>query len=250
MKLRPVNRNVLNAMTTIQSRQTWEVLKELGFIPNAGVWSDIRPGLSFDFGNIILSAGAVTTGWRLTPMILFTGIMQGQNSIAEVQFEMPRTIESFDMCAAWIVWHLDQSSTGHFQPIRNAEWLEIGRSNKLLLPWAIDTVAYENRPACSVEREWARMMIKRLRSTLANAADNDPVSFEFDGTLLKIHCVDCLIPGSARGKAWENRYILKACQLRELPTRLKHSDVWFTIWDGKLGVANWSYEGVIADKIQ
>ena len=237
-------------MTTTQTLQSWEMLKELGFMPDAAVWSEIRPGLRFDFGNLILSAGAVTTGWRLTPVILFTGLMQGPNSIAEVQFEMPRTIENLDVCAAWIAWHLDQCSHKFFQPVRNAEWLVIGRSNKLLLPWVFDTVAYENRPACSVEREWARMMIKRLRSTSANAADNDPVSFEFDGILLKIRCGDCLIPGSARGKAWENRYTLKACQLRELPTRLKQSDVWFSIWDGKLSVANWSYEGVIADKIQ
>ena len=173
--------HALHSMTTIQPLQTWEVLKDLAFMPNPGVWSDILPGLSFDFGNLLLSAGAVTTGWKLTPVILFTGIIQGDNSLAEVRFEMPRTIENLDVCAAWIAWHLDQCCTGNFQPIRNAEWLAIGRSNKLFLPWVIDTEAYERRPHCAVEREWARMMIKTLKAGLCNLTDDEAVSFEFDG---------------------------------------------------------------------
>ncbi|MEI6673718.1 MAG: hypothetical protein WCO57_00925 [Verrucomicrobiota bacterium] len=237
-------------MTTIQSLQTWEVLKELGFMPNAAVRSEIQPGLSFDFGNLMLSAGAVTTGWRLTPVILFTGVMQGPRFLSEVQFEMPRAVENLDICAAWIAWHLDQCSTGEFQPISNAEWLEIGRSNKVLLPWVLDLVAYENRPACSVEREWARMMLKRLKAALGTVADNDLVSFEFDGALLRIRCGDSLIPASARGQAWENRYTLRACQFKELPTRLGGFEVLFSVWNEKFHIANWSYEGVVVDKIQ
>jgi hypothetical protein len=236
-------------MATNQPLQTWEVLKELAFMPNAAVRSDMQPGLSFDFGNLILSAGAVTTGWRLTPVILFSGLMRGPNSFAEVQFEMPRTIENLDMCAAWIAWHLDQCSTGNFQPIRNAEWLIIGRSSKLLLPWVIDTEAYERRPHCAVEREWARMMIKTLKAGLCNLTDDEAVSFEFDGELLRIRFGSSLIPGAAKGDAWEHRYLLKACQLREFPRRLDRSLVWFSTWDGKFQIANWSYEGVIAEKV-
>jgi len=237
-------------MTTTQSLQTWDALKEIGFQPDPSAWSDIQPGLSFEFGNLTLLAGAVTTGWRLTPVILFTGVMQTRNSIAEVQFEMPRTVDSQEMCAAWIAWNLDQICAGQYHPEKGSHWLAIGRTNKLLLPWVFDTEAYDKRPKCSVEREWARMMIKRLRTTAANAADDEPVSFEFDGTLLKIRCGDCLIPGAAIGNAWPSRYILKACQLRDLPIRLKQSEVWFSFWNEKLSIANWSYEGVVPERIE
>lgn len=239
-----------NPMTTSETLQTWDILTEIGFVPDPKVCSDICPGLSFDFGNLILSAGAVTTGWRLTPVILFTGIMQGHNFITEVQFEMPRTIDSPEMCSAWITWNLDQSSTGNFQPVKNVEWLATGRSNVLLLPWVIDTVAYEKRPFCSVEREWARMMIKRLQSCLTEAADDDPISFEFDGKLLKISCGDCLIPGSATGTPWEHRYILKACQLRNLPKRFDRPSVSFSFWNERFRIANWSYEGVVEERVR
>jgi hypothetical protein len=175
---------------------TWEILKDLGFTPDVRVISEIRPGLSFDFGNLRLAASAVTTGWRLTPVILFTGIMQGSRSIAEVSFEMPRTIDSQEMCAAWIAWHLDQLSDGEYHPFRGDEWLAIGRANKLLLPWVIDMDAYEKRPYCLVEKEWARMMLKRLQSALLNLDDNDSVSFEFDGKILLIRCGDHVIPVS------------------------------------------------------
>lgn len=94
------------------------------------------------------------------------------------------------------------------------------------------------------------MMIKRLRTTAANAADDEPVSFEFDGTLLKIRCGDCLIPGAAIGNTWPSRYILKACQLRDLPIRLKQPEVWFSFWNEKLSIANWSYEGVVPERIE
>jgi len=84
----------------------------------------------------------------------------------------------------------------------------------------------------------------------ATVADNDLVSFEFDGALLRIRCGDILIPASARGQAWENRYTLRACQLKELPTRLGGFEVLFSVWNEKFHIANWSYEGVVVDKIQ
>ena len=68
-------------MAIFQTLQTWEVLKELGFMPNASVWSEIQPGLSFDFGNFILSAGAVKIGWRLTPVILLMRSWEGSTEV-------------------------------------------------------------------------------------------------------------------------------------------------------------------------
>jgi len=227
---------------------TWDLLKDLGFLPDPRVWSDIQPGLRFDFGNLILSAGAVTTGWQLTPVILFTGIMQGPRSIAEVQFEMPRTVDSPEMCAAWIVWHLDQLSDGDYHPARGSEWLAIGRANKLQLPWVIDMEAYDKRPHCSVEKEWARMMLKRLQAALVDAKDTELVRFEFDGKLLLVRCGEQMIPGEAKGLAWTNRFVLKASQLRELPRRLGRNDVGFSVWNGRFQIANWSYEGVVEEE--
>ncbi len=229
---------------------TWDILKDFGFLPDSRVWSDIQPGLRFDFGNLILSAGAVTTGWRLTPVILYTGILHSPRSISEVQFEMPRTVDSPEMCAAWIVWHLDQLCDGDYHPVKGAEWLAIGRANKLLLPWVIDMDAYENRPYCSVEKEWARMMLKRLQAALADAKDADLVWFGFDGKLLLIHCGSHMIPAEAKGNAWSSRYALQACQLTELPKRLGRQKVGFSVWEGKLGIGSWQYEGVMAEEVR
>lgn len=227
--------------------ETWEVLKALGFQPDVRVISEIRPGLAFDFGNFKLSAGAVTN-LRYAEVVLFTGVLVTLNSVSEVLFEMPRRIESEEQCAAWLAWNLDQHADLEFRPLRPADWLETGRSNRLLLPWIADLAAYEARPYCSVERDLARPILKKLKATLLTVPDVADVRFSFDGEVLKIRCGKDLIATAAKGEAWANHYLLKAAQLKELPSRLLQPHIGFSVWKGHLAIAHWSYEGVIAEE--
>ena len=49
---------------------TWDRLMELGFLPDEEVISDIKPGLSFDFGNFKLSASGCIN-MRFKEVVLF-----------------------------------------------------------------------------------------------------------------------------------------------------------------------------------
>ncbi|MFH1821851.1 MAG: hypothetical protein ABH852_05385 [Methanobacteriota archaeon] len=135
-----------------ETTATWDMLREFGFWPDDEVFSDVMPGLSFDFGNFRLSASCVRN-MRFAEVVLFTGVLATPRTIAQVQFEMPRQVKSFKQCAAWIVWHLDKVAGGNgFVPAHPVGWLAEGRKYRSLLPWIVDMAEYEARPHCIVER--------------------------------------------------------------------------------------------------
>jgi hypothetical protein len=122
-------------MTEGETVSTWDVLRDFGFKPDAEVYSDVNPGLSFDFGNFKLSASCVMN-LRLAKIVLFSGVLKTGRTIAEVSFEMPRRVHSQKQCAAWIVWHLDRSAgKGGLGPNSETAWIIEGRGSKNLLPW-------------------------------------------------------------------------------------------------------------------
>lgn len=87
--------------------ETWDVLIDFGFQPDGDVLSGGWPGLSYDFGNFKLNASCVVN-MRFAEIVLFTGVLSARRVLADVEFEMPRRVESREQCAAWIVWHLDR----------------------------------------------------------------------------------------------------------------------------------------------
>jgi hypothetical protein len=109
---------------------------EFGFQPDSDVvYSDVMPGLSYDFGNFKLSA-ACLMNLRFAEVVMFSGILIGGRNMADVEFEMPRQVASREQCAAWIAWHLDRCADGdQFMPERDAPWLAEGRSHCATLPW-------------------------------------------------------------------------------------------------------------------
>ena len=158
---------------------TWGMLMELGFLPDEEVISDIKPGLSFNFGNFKLSASSCIN-MRFAEIVLFTGALVTPRTIAEVQFEMSRCVQSSQQCAAWIVWHLDKAAGGDgFVPAVDVDWLVEGRNNQSLLPWVNDKVEYESRPKCVVEKVWMRLALKSLSEILATASNEEKVEFDF-----------------------------------------------------------------------
>src|SRR5262245_21037660 len=63
--------------TELSSISTWDLLPSLGFVPDPDVLSD-RPGLSYQFGNVKVSASYVFN-LRLKEIVLFTGVLIGEN---------------------------------------------------------------------------------------------------------------------------------------------------------------------------
>ncbi len=239
--------NVLrrDPMNDPSSIATWDALLELGFAPDPGVRSDPMPGLSFDFGNVKLSAGRLIN-LKIQEVVLFHGILTTARTAANVEFEMPGRVASRGQCAAWIVWHLDQAASGRvFQSGHQVGWVNQGRQDKYLLPWVADLDRFRARPRCMVEREWLRLAFRSLREILSTADPEAVVVFDFDGSQLNVRCAGRVVPMVAEGAPWPSGYSLPAAKLRNLPTRLMSDRLEVAVSEGRLHIGNRVYDGVV-----
>lgn len=229
-------------MTDSGNIATWNVLKEFGFAPDHKVISDEMPGLSFDFGNFKLSAGAAM-GKGFRPVVLFTGLLATQRTLADVSFELPRELASRELLAAWLVYSLDGASNMRgFQPEEYVDWMAIGRQHIHLLPWEVERAAYNLRPQCMVQREWLRVALKNLAEILAEVKRTVEVEFGFDGTILTIQCCEEVLPMPAQGKRWPVKFTVSAENMRQLPNRLTRPRVAVEVYKGRLRIANRGYD--------
>jgi hypothetical protein len=223
--------------------KTTDLLRNLGFVEDQSLISDPMPGLSFNFRSFKLSA-ICGTNRHFTPVVLFTGFMVTDRTMGEVEFELPPEVESGEQGKSWITWGLDNEFGGRFQPVGAPAWLAEGRQYFDLLPWNRERAAYNARPHCSVDREWARVAIKTVGQHLTKVDDATPVIFGFDGKVLTITCGEGICPLPAQGSPWKEQYSIRAGELSRLPTRLRYN-VEFSIWDGMLGIGNRHYKSIL-----
>jgi hypothetical protein len=225
---------------------TWNLLPSLGFQPDSTVvFSDIRPGLSLDFGNLKLSAVAVVSPCS-GEIVLFSGVLATPRTLGEIQFELPCQIKSLKQCAAWIVWNLDQHSDHRlFNPARPVGWIQEGRENQKFLPWVMSTAEYELRPQCTVQWNWLRLALETLGEHLASLPDDGIVVFSFDGSVFSIRCDKKVIAFPGEGLPWTVCFRVEARTLRRSPRRLMREHIDVSIWESRIRFGSWSYEGAV-----
>jgi len=220
---------------------TMDALHCLGFRHDPTVVS-YGPSLSFDFGILKLKATACMN-LRAQEIVLFTGVLLTPRTLGDVQFEMPQQIMSTKQCAAWIVWHLDQYS--EFQAIQHVDWVGEARANRKLLPSVREQAEYNARPSCVVERKWLRLALKTLAEHLPSVADEADVVFGFDGSVLSIRFDGKVIGLGGEGSPWTVRFKVAASALCRLPKRLMRDHVGLSIWESRLTLGSWVYDGTL-----
>ena len=182
---------------------------------------------------------------RCVEIILLTGVLSTPQSLADVQFEMPRQVKSLNQCAAWIVWNLDQHSDRVFTPARYVGWVEEGRTNRKLLPGIMSLAEYNARPQCIVKRDWLRLALKTLAKHVASLPGDADVVFSFDGSVLSIRCAGRVIALAGEGPPWAVRFKVVAGVLRRLPKRLMQENVGVPVWESRLSLGHWTYAGTL-----
>lgn len=229
--------------------KTTDLLRDLGFVEDHSLISDPMPGLTFDFGNFKLSAVSGANR-HFTRVILLTGVMTTKRRLCEVECEMPLKVESIEQGKAWVTWCLDGAAGGTFKPVPAPSWLAEGRQYFHLLPWKRGLAAYNVRPHCNVDREWARVALKTLGEQLKTVDDEARVTFGFDGAVLTICCAGKVIAMPADGLPWAQGCSIRAGLLKEnLPKRLKHT-VEVSVWKAMLTINNRGYRPVVAIDVE
>jgi hypothetical protein len=224
---------------------TWDVLQEFGFTADSSIFSNLRPGLNYDFGNFTLCASLVMNT-RLVDVVLFTGVSGSGFSATEVVFELPRIVESREQCAALLAWNLDNHASSRvFHPIQPPTWLYDGRKHKHLLPWVREAEEYRARPHYTVERDWLKLALKSLARHLTKVEDNEPVEVSFDGKVLSFRVAGNVVVLAAVGSPWTSSFSLPAGKLRRLPKRLMNAHVDVSVWRSWLNIDRWRYDGIV-----
>jgi hypothetical protein len=240
------------SMSEADKIATWDVLRDFGFQIDAKVIADQQPGLSYDFGNFKLDACSVKNRW-FVDIVLFGGIMATTRTLGEVEFEVPRLVQSKEECAAWIAWGLDNSADGGiFRPARETDWLHLGRTQKHLLPWERNQEAqkkadenYRARPHCFVERDWLKLGLKSLEKYLMQVADGERLDVDFDGKHLWLRLAKNSIVLPAEGARWEGHFTVPTARLHPLPKRLMSESIEISVWRGQFQIDQSWFDGVI-----
>jgi hypothetical protein len=225
--------------------ETWAVLQSFGFTGDSEVWSDIQPGLSFDFGNFKLTASAVVS-FSFQEVVMCGGVYCGSGKLAEVGFNISRKVTSPERCAAELVWHLDKQLGWNGQPFRSlnpAPWLEMGRQHFHLLPWVQQQLEWEAeqralaaRPHCWVAKAFARPLLNALAEEVAQADAGETVWFAFDGEVLKVSYGKRRLAAAAQGNTWPEEYGVAASALAEAPKRILNGGLTFGVWKGNFSI--------------
>lgn len=224
---------------------TWVVLQEFGFTPETSIYSNLRPGLEYDFGKFTLSA-ALVMNRHFVDVVHFSGVIASSESIGEVEFEMPLLVESREQCAAWIAWHLAKFHQARvYRRGQFPAWLYQGAQQKHLLPWVRDMEEYRARPQCSAEREWLKLALRSLARYLTNIEDTELLEVAFDGDVLSFRLPGNQIVLAAKGAPWKSRFSIPAGKLRRLPKRIMSEYVEVSVWRSRLNIGRHSYDGVV-----
>lgn len=220
--------------------QTWDLLRSLGFEDDSEALSEGGPGLSFDFGNLKLSARRVM-GKSFSEVLLLTGVLETRRRIAKICDEMLPTIESREQGIALLAFFVDKATRMGLDPQIVPNWLADGRKYRTLLPWEKERAEYAARPHCLVHRDWTRLALKTLTPHLNAAQDDAVVSFSFDGATLTMRCGTTTVPLPAEGKPWSQSYAVRAGSLRHLPKRFMGARFDVGVWKSRLTLEKWSY---------
>lgn len=220
--------------------ETVEALKKLGFAPNDSGLSFDSQSLSYDFGNLTLSAHR-TLNRNFAEIISVSGVYASPRTIAEVEIQLPLRVASVQQCAAFIAWGIDNQIGRNFVPLVPTRWLGEGRNSFDLLPWIKEQQLYNERPKCTVERDWLKLALRDLRSLLPQLDENESLSFTFQNKIFSIHSRLKLLALPADGHNWKSRYEITAGNLRNFPKRLNNKEIEVSVWNNHLCLAGWRY---------
>jgi hypothetical protein len=162
----------------------------------------------------------------------FDGTFSDGRTMRLIEFDVNPQAESREQAVALIGYYL--GSTPFRAP---PAWLIEAQSLHEHLPWVAERRAYEARERCHIEREWARLPIKKLRLLAATAHAEDDAVFSFDGEVLRVETLGEVLAVPASGAAWASPVSVPLSTLQHLPKRLMNSPVSVDLWQGNLRVA-------------
>lgn len=213
-----------------------ELLAKIGFkrkiVPGANSKNDVSEFI-YDFGNFVLNVQEGMNN-RLADVFNFMGVNKYKNTLSAIEFELPLAVESYEQGVAFISFGLGKDFAAQNVPA----WYHQGLFWKSHLPWEKSKLAYSQKPSATIEYDYFKLIVQKMRKKSAEAIEEDITTLSFDGNTLTINCLGERIIAPATGNPWEE-VLLKTRSLDHLPRRIKHQNGTIYIWENRLYVANY-----------
>ena len=220
---------------------TIDSLVALGFERRVhGTGMDAAMGtVSYRFRYLDLTAtGAVSRYFQ--PIVLLGGVLNTGRSLGIIEHYIPPDLETPEEAAAWVSYVL-RSARSKLEPL--PPWYLEGERHWDLVPPARKereaqerSEAYQNCPKCFIDREYARILRRKLQTALSQTVGETEMTFRFDGRVLSIALGDTVYEVVASGKGWPSSYYVAVSPKTPLPARFTSSTVTVSVFEGCLNI--------------
>lgn len=187
-------------------------------------------GVGYRFVHLDLEAVPVMNLYA-RDVVLLTGVVHTHFSLGTVESQIPTDLGSALEAAAWVSYAL-KSYRDALDPL--PDWFVEGESHWDLIPFVRELREYEARPKCSIDRDYARVLRRKLLEELSLPTGEAEMIFSFDGRILSIALPNSVHEVVASGDGWPSSYQVTVAPEATLPARFKFSMVEVSVFNGYL----------------
>ncbi|MXW91200.1 MAG: hypothetical protein F4114_05635 [Rhodospirillaceae bacterium] len=214
---------------------TLSCLAALGFTPRSTLSGMDAVGYRFRLVDLVASASCTIAG---VPQVRLNGTLDTWRTIAFIDYCIPPDLETAEAAAAWVSYQLKQHRSG-LEPL--PAWFLEGEKHWDQLPPVIEErrireemEAYQARPKCFVDRDYARPLRRKLRTAISGLAGETAMTVGFDGRVLSIALNGEVHEVLASGESWPSAYRVTVSENSRLPDRFKNPDIVISVFENQL----------------
>ena len=171
--------------------------------------------------------------------VLVSGIYNDGRTLADINSEIPPDLDTPEAAAAWLVYALRSYSFNSNFP---AYWYTLGQANQHLVPQVAEREAYKIRPRCIIDRDFARILRKRVADLISCTSTSDELQITFDGTLLRFTTAQNEVHVPGEGKMWTGHIVLPSAIGFEFPKRFSNHMICIDFWRDTIGIDRVRYD--------
>ena len=217
---------------------TLDALVALGFEHREPEFGMEAVGYRFRYLDLKASA---TISMYFRPDVLLSGVLNTGRTLSQIEHHLSGDLGTPQEAAAWVSYVL-KSDRSDLEPL--PAWFLEGDRHWDLVPPAREKQAireslqaYQASPKCSIDREYARPLRRKLQAALSEIAREAEMTFNFDGRVLSIGLCGLVHEVVASGESWPSSYQVTVSSKMRMPARFTSSTVEVNVFEDNLILA-------------
>ena len=162
-------------------------------------------------------------------VVLLSGVVETRRTLSIVESQIPNDLGSPSEAAAWVSYAL-KSDKRELEPL--PDWFVEGENHWDLIPFVAEQRAYQARPKCFIDRDYARPLRRNLLEEMSWLAGEAEMTVSFDGRILTIDFGGRVHEVIASGDSWPSSYRAIVTSESKFPARFTSSMVEVSVFEG------------------